>query len=115
MLKKKSSFDIMYGVGLYAYLSFGLFLQSMPKLIELGFPGHPLIVEKRLHLISATCYAFPSLIKNDIEYIHSKIILKNEGHKFEKEYKTSEEMRFKIIVQEGKVFVKCIDPFEDVF
>lgn len=24
-------------------------------------------------------------------------------------------MRFKIVVQEGKVFVKCIDSFEDVF
>ena len=40
---------------------------------ELGYPAHPKIIEKRRACINKCCFFAPIMIKNEIEYMHSKI------------------------------------------
>lgn len=60
------------------------------------------------------CYYHPQILKNEIEYLHSKLSKANGG-KYEREFKITGGKRFKLIVDDGHVFLKCIDPFEDIF
>jgi hypothetical protein len=40
---------------------------------ELGYPAHPKIIEKRRACVNKCCFFAPIMIKNEIEYMHSKI------------------------------------------
>ena len=43
------------------------------KLFEIGYPAHPTIIEKRRKCINNCCFFAPSMVKNEIEYMHAKI------------------------------------------
>ena len=67
------------------------------------------------------------MIKNEIEYMHSKIDgisseddlvdkINDNGKKFEKIYTMGEDgKRFKVIVEHGELYIECIDSFEEIF
>ena len=106
------------------------------KLFEIGYPAHPSIIEKRRKCINSCCFFAPSMIKNEIEYMHAKIdgisqesdmIEKGDENKFEKTFKTGNlgisllkkdkpnGKEFKIIVEHGELYLSCIDSFEEIF
>ena len=87
-LKKYGSLDIFYFAIPYLALQNGAFNLGSKELIETGYPAHPWIVEKRTNLISETCYIYPAILKNEIEYLHRKILQNNPEaeHKIEKEF-----------------------------
>ena len=76
------------------------------------------------------------MIKNEIEYMHSKIdgitseddvVDKSDENKYEKEFQTGklglsllkqqgkEGKKFKIIVEHGELYLECVDSFEEIF
>ena len=44
----------------------------------MGYPAHPYIVEQRMHVINKTCFSYPQIVKNEIEYLHTKLV---ENHR----------------------------------
>ena len=54
----------------------------------MGYPAHPWIVEKRTNVVNRTCFCYPQILKNEIEYLHMKLSEndKSKEHKFEKEF-----------------------------
>lgn len=106
------------------------------KLFEIGYPAHPAIIEKRRKCINTCCFFAPSMIKNEIEYMHAKIdgvrsdddiVAKGDQNKFEKKFKTGNlgisllkkekaaGKEFQIIVEHGELYLNCIDSFEEIF
>jgi hypothetical protein len=111
------------------------------KIFEVGYPAHPLILDKRRKCINSCCFFAPSMIKNEIEFMHSKIDgikseedllekLDDQENKFEKVFTTGQlgislmkdkktvnqnGKQFKIVVEHGELFLECIDSFEDIF
>jgi hypothetical protein len=117
MLKKRGAFDFAYFLAVWMYLNFSIFLTSLNKQFEIGFTGHPVIINKRIKCINQVLYGYPQIVKNDIEYIHSKLVESQgvEQAKYSKDFTTAQgAYRFRIIVDEGKVFLKCLDPFEEI-
>jgi hypothetical protein len=43
------------------------------RIFEIGYPAHPLIVERRRKCVNETCFFAPSVLKHEIEFLHSKI------------------------------------------
>ena len=138
-LKKYSQYDILYFAVPYIFMQNGLFNVNSKAIVESGYPAHPWIVERRTKLLSDTCYLYPAILKNEIEYLHSKLIQNDpkSDHKIEREFRTgavtldsykgsSKESkgsetadkpkgkRFKFVIDEGQLFLQCIDPFEEV-
>jgi hypothetical protein len=42
-------------------------------LFEIAYPAHPLVFEKRTQVVNAVCYYHPQIVKNEIEYLYSKL------------------------------------------
>ena len=58
-------------------------------------------------MINALCYHYPSVLKNEIEFLF-KQIYGEDSIKYEKEFSTGKEnykKRFKIIVEKGEVML----------
>lgn len=74
LFKKSGGFDIPIYFGMpllyWVYSKSHIYQQ---KIFEIGFPAHPLIVEKRRKCINSCCFFAPSMIKNEIEFMHAKI------------------------------------------
>lgn len=51
-LKHKSSTDVMYFIGGYMFLNYGIFVSEQHKLFEIAYPAHPYILEKRADAIN---------------------------------------------------------------
>jgi hypothetical protein len=75
-------------------------------------------------VLNSICYYHPQILKNEIEYLHSKLSQKQkqqaeEGNhmdsRYEREFAVRGGKRFKLIVDQGQVFLQCIDRFEDIF
>lgn len=134
---------IYFGMPL-AYWIYSKSLMTMPSLFELGYPAHPWIIERRRRAINKACFFAPSMLKNEIEYMHGKIsgvmsqeqlakILeenKEDAHRYEKEFETGsvglsmimgkkarkqEGKKFRVVVEHGELYLECIDPFEEIF
>ena len=112
----------------YLFVNYGIFVTDQHKLFEVPYPAHPLILERRTQAVNNICYYYPEILKNEIEYLHSKLhpIIKEgeektpEGEsssRYEKDFATKgkDPKRFKVIVEDGKVFLQCIDSFEEIF
>ena len=56
-----------------AYFTYCKSAVSAPKLFEVGYPAHPTIIERRRKAVNKCCFFAPSIVKNEIEYMHSKI------------------------------------------
>ena len=68
----------MLGVPLYIMAPFAVWMNVkykcfMRSVFELGYPAHPDIIEKRRKFVNESCFFAPSTLKNEIEYMHSKI------------------------------------------
>ena len=48
-------------------------LVTQTQLFELGYPAHPVIIERRRRAINRACFFAPSMLKNEIEYCHGKL------------------------------------------
>jgi hypothetical protein len=72
--KKRSGFDwpLYFGMPLF-YWIYAKSVTYQQKIFEIGYPAHPLILEKRRRCINSCCFFAPQMIKNEIEYMHSKI------------------------------------------
>jgi len=44
-----------------------------PFLYEVAFPAHPLVIEERRKVMNKCCFFAPEMLKNEIEFMHSKI------------------------------------------
>lgn len=42
-------------------------------MFEIGYPAHPFIVNKRIEVINRSCFKYPQIIKNEIEFLHRKV------------------------------------------
>ncbi|CDW71687.1 UNKNOWN [Stylonychia lemnae] len=126
LLKKKSQFDGLYFLVPYTLVNYCFFVERLHTLYEIGYPSHPLIFQARTQVVNNMCYAYPTILKNEIEYLHSKIHeIDSEKaeeeptkNRYEREFtagKGAAQSRFKIIVQDGKIYLSCIDKFEDIF
>lgn len=72
----------------------------MSQLFEIGFPAHPVVIEKRRRAINQCCFFAPSMVKNEIEYMHSKVegvqnddeeaLLSDGKHSYEKIFSTGQ-------------------------
>lgn len=70
----------------------------MPRLFEVGYPAHPEIIDARRVAVNKCCFQHPSILKNEIEYMHSKLegielddpaaILEDGKHLYKKEFQT---------------------------
>jgi hypothetical protein len=50
-----------------------MFVEQQHKLFEISYPAHPLIFEKRTHVINSVCYYHPQIVKNEIEFLYRKL------------------------------------------
>lgn len=152
-LKKASGTDVFYFAIPWLYCNYGIFCVEQRTVFEAGYPAHPWVVDKRMGVINRTCFSYPQIVKNEIEYLHTKLSEEHarsqeikeeepEPLKFEriftigqvtsdykrllqrqqkqevKETKAEEAekmLKFKIIVEDGELFLQCIDPFEQIF
>jgi hypothetical protein len=139
-LKRKQSSDIQYFLFPWTYTNYSIYLGENKKLFEKGFPAHPFIQECRTNVINKSCFSYPQIVKNEIEYLHTKLCQKTGkdsetsverefeiGNSASYDYKKllthkgvfepqkQQGPRFKIIVEEGEVFFQCVDSFEEVF
>ena len=74
VLKKRTTFDIPIYFGMpFMYWMWCKKSVHMPKLFELSYPAHPTILEARRKAINQCCFFAPSMIRNEIEYMHGKI------------------------------------------
>lgn len=113
----------MYFICTYFFVNYALFIDHQPKLFEVGYPAHPYIFEKRSQVINALCHYHPQILKNEIEYLHRKIyqldeqttVTENNTNKYEREFVINGGKRLRFIVDDGQVFLQCIDKFEDIF
>ena len=48
-------------------------LVTSTQLFELGYPAHPTIIERRRRAINRACFFAPSMLKNEIEFMHGKL------------------------------------------
>ena len=77
-LKKSSGMDSLYFVVPFLYANYGIFIVEQKGLFEMGYPAHPYVLKHRMHCINKTCFSYPQIVKNEIEYLHSKLI---ENHR----------------------------------
>ena len=72
-LKKASPTDIGYFVVPYLYQNYGMYILLQKDLFEMGYPAHPYIIEQRMKMINKTCFSYPAIVKNEIEYLPAKL------------------------------------------
>ena len=72
-MKKKSSADFLYFLSGWAFINYGMFVEQQHKLFEISYPAHPVIFEKRTHVLNSVCYYHPQIVKNEIEFLHRKL------------------------------------------
>lgn len=80
--------------------------------------------------MNSICYYYPGILKHEIEYLHYKIHdLKEKAeqleesaditsNRYEREFSVGKgdyQPKYKIIVLDGKIYLQCIDKFEDIF
>eukprot|EP00347_Sterkiella_histriomuscorum_P024425 403331161 len=132
LIKSKGSLDGMVFLTYYFYSNFCYFSDLHNKLFEIAYPAHPFIFDRRSEVVSRISYFFPTCLRNEIEYLHARIhdlpidleareeLLKQDtsDNKYEREFavgKGKNKYRFKIIVKDAQIYLKCIDKFEDIF
>lgn len=69
----KPSDPFIYFLVPYFYINYGIFNSEQRRVFESGYPAHPHIQKWRADTINQTCFKFPPILKNEIEYLHSKI------------------------------------------
>ena len=74
----------------WSYFNYSMYLGEGKKLFEKGFPAHPYIQAARTEVINESCFSYPQIVKNEIEYLHSKICQFNNA-KAENSESTDEE------------------------
>jgi hypothetical protein len=81
----------------FAFVTYGVFLTYGTRLFEVGYPPHPLVLEKRLEAVNIIGFYYPDVLKNEIEFLSKKIreiklsnnlIKDNESVRYEKEFHT---------------------------
>ena len=72
-LKKSSGTDMLYFLAPYLYANYGIFCVEQRTIFEMGYPAHPYVIEKRMSVVNKTCFSYPQIIKNEIEYMHTKL------------------------------------------
>mmetsp|Transcript_23101 Transcript_23101/g.35777 ORF Transcript_23101/g.35777 Transcript_23101/m.35777 type:complete len:151 (+) Transcript_23101:274-726(+) len=73
-LKKASPLDVpIYGGFMLVAMLSGGFHMAGAQIFEIGFPPHPAVIESRRKCINECCFYSPGMLKNEIEYIHSKL------------------------------------------
>lgn len=50
-----------------------IYFQRSKNQFEIGYPAHPVIIDERRKVINQGCFFAPSVIKNEIEFMHRKI------------------------------------------
>ena len=74
VMKKRTSLDIPIYFGMpFLYWMWCKKSVHMPKLFEISYPSHPTILEARRKAINQCCFFAPSMIRNEIEFMHGKI------------------------------------------
>jgi hypothetical protein len=74
MLKKTGGYDgLFYFLIPLVYWSYTKSIVYHTSLFEIGYPAHPTIIERRRKVINESCFYAPNMIKNEIEYMHSRI------------------------------------------
>jgi len=111
MLKSKSDLDfILYALTPWAYINYSLYLAETKKLYERGFPAHPVIQAARTDVINKSCFSYPQIVKNEIEYLHMKLCqgrkkAEKEPSAFIKDFQTGETMYdYKRLLTARKIF-----------
>ena len=72
-LKAYSGSDVFYFAIPYLYINYGTFVIEQRKLYEMGYPAHPFIQQQRTDVLNKTCFKYPQIVKNEIEYLHTKV------------------------------------------
>lgn len=72
-LKSKGALDGLYFIIPYMYANYGLFMGNQHTLFEVGYPAHPLIIDRRRDVVNSICYYYPGILKHEIEFLHTKI------------------------------------------
>lgn len=141
----KPSDTFVYFIIPIVFLNYGVFTSLQRIVFESGYPAHPLIAQERTETINRACFKYPPILKNEIEYLHTKIHPLSEEPtdedlqrtRYEKTFsigrtsldyekllsdqlkiKAKEEevgKRYKVIIEGGQIYLQCIDPFEEVF
>jgi hypothetical protein len=57
----------------FAYWMYCKYRTAQSKLFELSFPPHPTIINLRRKCINQCCFVAPSMLKNEIEFMHANI------------------------------------------
>ena len=63
----------MYFLIPWLYMTNSFRLLAGKDLFEIGYPPHTYIIEKRIDCINKLCYCYPKILKNEIEYLSSKL------------------------------------------
>ena len=73
-LKKKSALDIPLYFGLpFLWWGHCRKMTMQPQLFTIGFPADPMVVEERRKVLNKCCYYAPEMLKNEIEFMHSRV------------------------------------------
>ena len=140
LFKKRTMLDIpIFFVSPIIMMMYNSKCCYMPRLWEVGYPAHPVILEQRRKAVNKCCFFAPQMIKHEIEYMHakidginskedliSKVESKDTSNSIEKVFKTgqvalvkqkdeSKGKEFKIIVEHGELYLECVDSFEEIF
>ena len=82
-------------------MNYGIYALEQKSIFEVGYPAHPFIMEQRMKMINKTCFSYPSIVKNEIEYIHTKL---SQHHASKQEGKEdSEPLKFEQVFTIGEV------------
>lgn len=91
-LKAYRESDKMYFAVPWAFLTWACYGLESKNAFQEGYPAHPVIIQHRTNLINQTCFTYPQILKNEIEYLQLKLQQNREDtddvHKFEKEFRT---------------------------
>lgn len=77
---------------------------------ELKYPPHPKIIKERKDVVKYLCSFNPYIIKNEVEYIGSVI-----DDSVSKIFTLENGAKLELSIEKGKINIKCIDIFEDIF
>lgn len=74
MVKKRGAFDVpLFGMPAFMFYALAKKYQHQTAMFATGYPAHPEIIEARRKCLNGSCYFAPSMLKNEIEYMHGKI------------------------------------------
>jgi len=56
-------------------MTFSAYLVKQGNVFERSYPAHPTIQEMRTKIINKSCFSYPSIVKNEIEFLHMKMCM----------------------------------------